>query len=58
MCVACRELERQAEMDDSFTLTLADFSYFDENNISKMISEYMLETRFTGVSVSTVQYLQ
>ena len=48
----CRELEEMGTLDSNFTDTLDDYTYFDDNNVSKMISENMEETSFIGVSVS------
>ena len=41
--------------DPEFNLTLGDFEYFDANIISGLISEYMQNTSFTGISVSTLK---
>ena len=48
----CRALERRREEEPGFNLTLDDFEYFNETLVSTMISDFMLNVSFTGVSVS------
>lgn len=38
--------------EPGFNLTLDDFRYFNETPVSEMISEFMLNTTFKGISVS------
>lgn len=50
--ITCRELQMMRDNDLDFNLTLDNYSYFDKNNISEMISRFMGEVSFTGVSVN------
>ena len=53
LCVdCCRELERDRERYGN--MTLEDFEYFmdGENSTSMLISDYMKNTAFKGISVS------
>ncbi len=54
VCV-CRWLAQERSRDPSFNLTLDDYSYFDENNISMKISEFMQSTNFEGITVSLAE---
>ena len=49
---SCRALERRREEEPGFNLTLDDFEYFNQTPVSVMISDFMLNVSFTGVSVS------
>ena len=48
-----RELAKMREENSSFTLSLDDYTYFDENIISKMITANMIKVDFTGITVSS-----
>ena len=54
VCV-CRWLAQERSRDPSFNLTLDDYNYFDENNISMKISEFMQSTNFEGITVSLAE---
>ena len=47
-----RDLEKNRTMNPNFNLTLDDYAYFEENEISQMISRNMETASFTGISVS------
>ena len=49
---SCRALKRRREEEPEFGLTLDDFQYYNETPVSTMLSDFMLNASFTGVSVS------
>ena len=56
MCVCARasiirKLEEERMKNPNFNLTLEDFAYFDENNISMTITDFMKSTDFEGITV-------
>ena len=52
MFFSCRALKRRREEEPGFILTLDDFEYFNKTPVSTMISAFMLNVSFTGISVS------
>ena len=53
-CLICRELESRRDSDPGFNITLDDFGYFQEedDSISGLISGFMQNATFKGISVS------
>jgi len=46
-----RKLEEERRNDSNFNLTLEDYEYFDSNNISMTITDFMKSTDFEGITV-------
>ena len=51
VCACYRELAQLQAEDPSFNLTLDDYKYFDENNISRTITKFMKSIDFNGITV-------
>ena len=49
---SCRALKHRRGEEPGFNLTLDDFRYFNETPVSTMISDFMINASFTGISVS------